>query len=244
LYRTGPQEKARTRVLDRLVKVLDAPLSKDSGTLSVLRRGFKDVNANFTMCEFKPGDNLNPAVLERYSKVRLRVMRQVHYSVANAKKSIDLVFFVNGIPVATVESKTTFTQSVHDAVEQYKRDRLPKDPATHKREPLLAFGARALVHFAVDDEEVWMSTHLQGAESFFLPFNKGDDGRAGNPVNPSGPKTAYFGKRPWRGTPGCTSSGSTCTCRSRGRLTRSAGMRPSESRCSSPDTTSSNWLRP
>jgi type I restriction enzyme, R subunit len=186
------QEKARARILDRLVKVLDAPLSKDAGTLSVLRRGFKDVNANFTMCEFKPGDNLNPAVLDRYSKVRLRVMRQVHYSVANAKKSIDLVFFVNGIPVATVELKTSFTQSVHDAVEQYKRDRLPKDPATRKREPLLAFGARALVHFAVDDEEVWMSTHLQGADSFFLPFNKGNDGHKGNPVNPSGPKTAYF----------------------------------------------------
>jgi len=179
------QAKARQGLLQRLAKSLDAELSHGGGALNVLRKGFKDGAAKFEMCQFKPAESLNPATMEKYAKVRLRVMRQVHYSTKN-QNSIDLVLFVNGIPVATLELKTDFTQNVEDAKIQYKKDRLPKG------EPLLSFGHRALVHFAVSNAEVWMTTKLEGESTFFLPFNKGDDGRSGNPINPDGSKTAYL----------------------------------------------------
>lgn len=182
------QDKARTSLMQRLAKSLDQPLSQGGGTLSVLRKGFKDGAAKFDMCQFKPADNLNASTLDRYSKVRLRVMRQVHYSAKN-RNSIDLVFFVNGLPVATIELKTDFTQNVEDAKTQYMKDREPKG------EPLLTFGHRALVHFAVSNEEVYMTTKLAGDATYFLPFNKGDDGRAGNPINPDGSKTSYLWER-------------------------------------------------
>uniref|UniRef100_A0A5Q5CFK3 Type III restriction enzyme, res subunit n=1 Tax=Mycobacterium sp. (strain JLS) TaxID=164757 RepID=A0A5Q5CFK3_MYCSJ len=117
--------------------------------------------------------------------MRLRVMRQVHYSTQNAN-SIDLVFFVNGIPVATAELKTDFTQNITDAVLQYKNHRLPKG------EPLLAFGSRAVVHFAVSNSEVQMTTKLASKDTFFLPFNRGNNHHAGNPPNPHGSPTAYL----------------------------------------------------
>lgn len=179
------QDKARSALMQRLAKTLDQPLSQGGGTLSVLRKGFKDGAAKFDMCQFKPADNLNATTLERYAKVRLRVMRQVHYSAKN-RNSLDLVFFVNGVPVATLELKTDFTQNVEDAKTQYKKDRDPKG------EPLLTFGHRALVHFAVSNEEVYMTTKLAGNSTYFLPFNKGNDGRAGNPINPEGSKTSYL----------------------------------------------------
>ncbi len=182
---SGAQDKARTALMQRLAKSLEQPLSQGGGTLSVLRKGFKDGAAKFDMCQFKPADSLNAKTLDRYGKVRLRVMRQVHYSTKN-RNSLDLVFFVNGIPVATLELKTDFTQNVEDAKTQYKKDRNPKG------EPLLTFGHRALVHFAVSNEEVYMSTKLAGDSTYFLPFNKGDDGRAGNPINLEGSKTAYL----------------------------------------------------
>lgn len=179
------QTRASKGLLQRLAKTLDAPLANGGGALAVLRKGFSDTPAKFEMCQFKPADSLNPVTLEKYSKVRLRVMRQVHYSTKN-QNSIDLVLFVNGIPVATLELKTDFTQSVEDAKVQYKKDRPPKG------EPLLSFGHRALVHFAVSNDEVYMTTKLEGDSTFFLPFNKGDDGRSGNPINPNGSKTAYL----------------------------------------------------
>ena len=105
----------------------------------------------------------------------------------SGNERIDLVLFLNGIPIATLELKTDFTQNVQDAVNQYKYDR----PA--KGEPLLEFKRRALVHFAVSTDEVYMTTKLAGANTFFLPFNKGrEDGSAGNPHNPSGYATAYL----------------------------------------------------
>ncbi len=177
--------KSKKGLLQRLAKSLDAPLSHGGGTLSVLRKGFKDTTAKFDMCQFKPAEQLNAVTLEKYRKVRLRVMRQVHYSTKN-QKSIDLVLFVNGIPVATIELKTDFTQSVEDAKVQYKQDRSPKG------EPLLSFGHRALVHFAVSNSEIYMTTKLEEDATHFLPFNRGDDGRAGNPINPEGSKTAYL----------------------------------------------------
>ena len=178
------QAKAREQLLDRLVKVLDLPLDAGGGTLNVLRLGFKKTPASFSLCQFRPNTTLNPAATARHEAVRLRVMRQVHYSVRNAN-SIDLVLFVNGLPVATVELKTDNVQSVGDAIAQYKQARDPNG------EPLLGFG-RCLVHFAVSNDEVWMTTRLQGKATHFLPFNRGDDGAAGNPVNPGGAATAYL----------------------------------------------------
>ena len=180
------QEKSKAALLQRLAKALSADLKADGGTLAVLRRGFSDFNANFAMCQFKPNSGLNATTAAKYQAVRLRVMRQVHYSKSSPKKSIDLVFFVNGIPVATAELKTDFTQSVEHAIEQYKKDRLPKG------EPLLGFATRALVHFAVSNTEVHMTTRLAGQDTVFLPFNRGNGHHAGNPPNPNGSATAYL----------------------------------------------------
>ncbi|CAH0311386.1 type I restriction endonuclease subunit R [Rhodococcoides fascians] len=181
----GSLQNSKRGVLNALVKALGADPKANGGTLSVLRRGFKDLNAQFSMCEFRPNTSRNATTAEKYKAVRLRVMRQVHYSTSN-NNSIDLVFFVNGIPIATAELKTDFTQNITDAVLQYKNNRLPKG------EPLLQFGSRALVHFAVSNSEVQMTTKLQGKDTYFLPFNKGNDGHAGNPANPDGSPTAYL----------------------------------------------------
>jgi type I restriction enzyme R subunit len=154
-------------LLDRLVKVLDT-----EGTLHALRKGFKATGAGstgFELVQFAPSHGFNEDIKERYAKNRLRVMRQVHYSTSN-RNSIDLVLFVNGIPVATIELKTDFTQGIDDAKNQYKTDRNPRDPQTKKVEPLLQFKRGALVHFAISTSEVWMSTKLSGMDTFFLPF--------------------------------------------------------------------------
>ena len=177
--------KAQRGVLNTLVKALGSDPKANRGTLSVLRRGFKDLNAQFQMCQFRPNTSLNETTQKRYDAVRLRVMRQVHYSTQNSN-SIDLVFLVNGIPVATAELKTDFTQNIADAVLQYKQHRHPKG------EPLLQFGSRALVHFAVSNSEVQMTTKLAGKDTVFLPFNRGNHGHAGNPPNPHGSPTAYL----------------------------------------------------
>jgi len=123
------------------------------------------------------------------------VMRQVHFSTAD-NRSVDLVFFVNGLPVATAELKTDFTQTVADAINQYRISRLPKDPTTGKAQPLFEFGARALVHFAMSNDEVWMTTRLMGEKTHFLPFNRGsENGGAGNPLNPNGSRASYLWER-------------------------------------------------
>jgi type I restriction enzyme R subunit len=187
---TSSKAFAEDAFLDRLLKLMD-----ERGALWVLRNPVKVVAAKFDLCQFKPSHGLNPELLERYAKVRLRVMRQVHYSVSN-QNSIDLVFFVNGIPVATAELKTDFTQSVENAKNQYRFDRLPKDAATKLDEPLLKFKRGALVHFAVSTDEVYMTTHLKGKTTFFLPFNLGCAGGKGNPPNlEGGYRTAYLWER-------------------------------------------------
>lgn len=199
LQETQPKEWAKVKalhngsseemLLKRLVEMLD-----QEGSLSVLRHGFKNVNARFEMCQFRPAQRMNPETLAKYDKVRVRVMRQVHYSLSN-QNCIDLVLFVNGIPVATVELKTDFTQSVQDAIHQYRYDRPVKDSVTRREEPLLAFKRRALVHFAVSTQEVWMTTRLAGKDTHFLPFNLGNDGGKGNPPNPNGYSTSYLWER-------------------------------------------------
>src|ERR1017187_1733787 len=181
---------AESSLLDRLLKLME-----EHGSLWVLRNTVKAVAAKFDLCQFKPSHGLNPETLAKYESNRLRVMRQGHYSTSN-QNSIDLVFFVNGIPVATAELKTDFTQSVEDAKNQYRFDRLPRDAKTTMEEPLLKFKRGALVHFAVSTDEVYMTTHLKGKNSFFLPFNLGHDGGKGNPPDlEHGYRTAYLWHR-------------------------------------------------
>lgn len=190
--RVESRERDREALLDRLVKSLDAPFEasggQQGGTLAVLRRGFTNVPHTFHMAQFKPADDLNPTTTDAYAQMRVRVMRQVHYSTKN-QNSIDLVLFVNGLPVATIELKTDFTQSVQNAITQYRQDRQPKG------EPLLGFGRRALVHFAVSNREVHMTTKLEGESTRFLHFNRGDNGRSGNPANAESSSTSYLWER-------------------------------------------------
>ncbi|SLJ83768.1 type I restriction endonuclease subunit R [Psychrobacter sp. DAB_AL43B] len=166
--------------------------SRTYGTLGVLRHGLKIRNARFSLCQFKPEHSLNPEIMARYEANICRVVPEVIYSPhASLKDStdgkvakrnrIDVVLFVNGIPVTTMELKSEFKQSVQNAITQYKKTRLPKDPDTKKPEPLLTFKRGALVHFAVSQYEVYMTTKLAGDSTYFLPFNKGTaDGGAGN----------------------------------------------------------------
>ncbi len=185
--------RAAETLLARLRDQLD-----QRGTLDVLRHGVEllGLRQPVKLAEFKPALAINPDILARYQANRLRVIRQVHYSLHN-ENSIDVVLFLNGVPVATAELKTDFTQSVADAVDQYKFDRVP-NPKGQAPEPLLSFPRGALVHFAVSNSEVQMTTHLEGAATEFLPFNRGDDGGAGNPVDPaSGHRTAYLWEQVW-----------------------------------------------
>ena len=168
------------------------------GTLDVLRNGIEllGLKQPLKLAEFKPALGINEDILARYAANRLRVVRQVHYSLHN-ENSIDLVLFLNGVPVATVELKTDFTQSIGDAIDQYRFDRLPH-PKGQAPEPLLSFPNGALVHFAVSNDEAHMVTKLAGPVTVFLPFNQGNDGAAGNPVNPqSGHRTAYLWEQVW-----------------------------------------------
>jgi len=126
--------------------------------------------------------------------VRCRVVRQVRYS-PHGEESIDLVLFVNGIPVSTLELKTDFTQPVENAKNQYRNDRLPKNPKNGHVEPLLTPIRGAVVHFAVSSDEVYMTTELAGDKTDFLPFNLGNDGAAGNPPNPRGYRVSYLWER-------------------------------------------------
>lgn len=167
------------------------------GTLDVLRHGIEMIGLRqkLPLAQFKPALAMNPEILARYAANRLRVARQVRYSLHN-ENCIDLVLFLNGIPVATVELKTDFTQSIDDAVDQYRFDRNPR-PKGQTAEPLLSFPSGAPVHFAVSNVEARMTTRLEGAMTRFLPFNKGDNGGAGNPPNPKGHRTAYLWEEVW-----------------------------------------------
>lgn len=184
---------APTVLADRLRKSLD-----DRGTLDVLRNGIEiaGVKSKIDMAQFKPAMGMNPAITARYQANRLRVVRQVRYSTSN-ENCLDLVLYLNGIPVSTVELKTDFTQSIDDAIDQYRFDRNPS-PKGGKSEPLLSFPNGALVHFAVSNAEVAMTTKLEGVNTRFLPFNKGDNGGKGNPLNDHGHRTDYLWKEVWQ----------------------------------------------
>ncbi len=151
-----------------------------NGVLDVLRKGFKDRGQKLSFAYFKPASKMNPDHENLYKENKFSVVRQLRYSKQN-ENSIDMVLFLNGIPIITMELKNSLTgQFVEEAIKQYKQDRDP-------REPLLQF-KKVLVHFAVGNEKVYMSTRLSGDKTRFLPFNKDTE----NPVNPNGHKTAYL----------------------------------------------------
>ena len=157
------------------------------GTIAVLRQRLRHGPHALDLFYGTPSPE-NERARDLYEQNRFSVTRQLRYSHDNSQLALDLCLFINGLPVATFELKNSLTkQTVEDAVEQYKRDRNP-------RERLFEFG-RCLVHFAVDDHEVRFCTHLQGKASWFLPFNRGWDDGAGNPPNPNGLKTDYLWKR-------------------------------------------------
>ena len=157
------------------------------GIIAVLRNGIKHGPHQVDLMYGTPSPG-NEKARVLYGQNRFSVTRQLRYSNDNAQLALDLCLFINGLPVATFELKNSLTkQTVDDAVEQYKRDRNP-------REKLFELG-RCLAHFAVDDHEVQFCTHLKGKASWFLPFNKGWNDGAGNPPNPNGLKTDYLWKQ-------------------------------------------------
>ena len=157
------------------------------GTIELLRNGVRHGPHHFDLFYGTPSPGNEKARI-RYKQNRFSVTRQLRYSNDQVQLALDLCLFINGLPVATFELKNSLTkQTVDDAVEQYKRDRNP-------RERLFELG-RCLVHFAVDDHEVQFCTHLNGKASWFLPFNRGWNDGAGNPTNPNGLKTDYLWKQ-------------------------------------------------
>ncbi|HCG8040050.1 TPA: type I restriction endonuclease subunit R [Vibrio parahaemolyticus] len=179
---------------DALLKSLERDL-KNKGTLWVLRNSVKDRGAKLRFCAFKPDHDLNPEAIAQYEHNILRVVPELVYSPNGYDGRIDLTLFVNGIPVATCELKSEFKQSIDNAKVQYMKDRQPKDPTTKKTEPLLTFKRGALVHFAVSQYNVAMTTRLAGRKTFFLPFDQGTaDGGKGNdiPENDAEYATSYL----------------------------------------------------
>ncbi len=180
--------KTAATVLDSLLKELEL-----KGTLHVLRHGFKCYGKTLRMAWFRPNTGMNPKAAENYASNRLTITRQIAFTSAlkgadgqNRRCVIDVTLAVNGIPVVTAELKNLLTrQRVADAIRQYRNDR-------DGRDLLFAFKKRALVHFAVDPDEAWMTTRLEGKETRFLPFNRGNDHGAGNPPVEGDWKTHYL----------------------------------------------------
>jgi type I restriction enzyme R subunit len=183
--RHGGEAAAETNFLKRLAKELE-----ERGTVDVLRHAVKDLGLEIRLAYFKPAHGLTPELVERYEANRLVLVRQLAYS-ADETKTLDLALLLNGILVATAELKNPLTgQTVEHAKRQYRHDR---DPAN------VTLARRAVVHFAVDPDEVAMTTKLAGASTQFLPFNRGSEELgAGNPLNPDGHKTAYLWEQVWQ----------------------------------------------
>src|SRR5213594_3295067 len=157
------------------------------GVIDVLRKGVDHGPVHFDLFYGTPSPG-NAKAKALHAENRFSVTRQLAYSMDETRRALDLCLFINGLPIATFELKNSLTkQTVEDAMEQYRRDRDP-------RELLFQFG-RCVVHLAVDDQEVRFCTQLKGKASWFLPFNKGWNDGAGNPPNPDGLKTDYLWKR-------------------------------------------------
>ena len=188
-------EATQTEELEKLQRTSDWKLKimerydrmvKKYGILRLLRKGLEVEDAHFTLLYQLPMASSSQAVRDNFEKNEFSVTRQVQYNQDNAREEIDMVIFVNGLAIATFELKNHWTGQnarVH-GIRQYMKDR-------DNRQPLLNFG-RAIVHFAVDTDEAYMCTKLEGDKSFFLPFNQGNNHGKGNPPNPFGHKTAYL----------------------------------------------------
>ena len=183
------KDQTAATIIDSLTKELAS-----KGTLGVLRHGFKCYGKELRLAWFQPNSGMNPESAARYAANRLTITRQLAFTSNVLKRPdgaprtciIDVVLSVNGLPVATVELKNPLTgQRAKDACKQYMTDR-------DGRDPLFRFKERALVHFAVDPDEAWMTTELKGAETLFLPFNRGHKFGAGNPPVEGNWKTHYL----------------------------------------------------
>ncbi len=175
----------RTSTASSSLTRLSAEIGK-RGVIDVLRKGVEHGPVHFDLFYGTPSPG-NAKAEALHAQNRFSITRQLAYSMDETRRALDLCLFINGLPIATFELKNSLTkQTVEDAVEQYRRDRDP-------RERLFEFG-RCVVHFAVDDSEVRMCTELKGKGSWFLPFNKGYNDGAGNPPNPHGLKTDYLWK--------------------------------------------------
>jgi type I restriction enzyme R subunit len=168
----------------KITSRIDKELNK-RGMIDVLRHGIKDYGVQLDLAYFKPATSMNEEMVELYNKNRISVTRQIHYSTKN-ENSVDLTIFINGLPVAVLELKNPFTgQTYEHAIAQFKKDR-------HPAAPLFRFKKRAIVFFAVDTDEAYMTTRLAGNKTVFLPFNKGNEGGKGNPPQENGFRTAYL----------------------------------------------------
>lgn len=180
----GDRDGAQRSFADRLAKQID-----ERGTVDVLRHGMVDRGVTLQLAYFRPAHGLTPALVERYDANRLTVTRQLPYEAAS-NKTLDLCLFVNGLPVATAELKNPITgQDIEHAKDQYRQDRDPRNTLLERR---------AVVHFAVDPEQVAMTTHLSGGTTRFLPFNRGRDHGAGNPANANGHRSSYLWEEVWQ----------------------------------------------
>lgn len=174
------------KVLHRLCKEIDL-----RGMLDVVRKGFTDYGVIFDVAYFRPATSLNPETEALYQQNILTVTRQVYYSTKN-KNSLDMLLSLNGLPIVSIELKNQFTgQTVDNAKRQYRYDR------DHK-ELLFRFKKRALVHFAADTDQAFMTTRLNGKKTYYLPFNQGHYNGKGNPPNPEGYRTAYLWEQVWQ----------------------------------------------
>lgn len=181
LEKLQKQPQYKLRIMQRLDRMI-----KKYGILRLLRKGLDVDDAHFTLLYVAPLASSSQSIKDNFESNEFSVTRQVRYSMTNPLQEIDMVIFINGLPLITIELKNAWTGQTakNQGINQYKYKR----DAT---QPLLQFG-RCVVHMAVDTDEVHMCTHLKGKDSYFLPFNKGFNHGAGNPVNPNGHKTAYL----------------------------------------------------
>ena len=169
----------------KIIQRLDRMIKK-YGILKLLRKGLDVDDAHFTLMYVAPLASSSKAIQKRFDSNEFSVTRQVAYSKTNPRQEIDMVLFINGLPLITMELKNQWTgqnAKVHGQ-KQYREDR-------DTTQPLLNF-ARCIVHFTIDTDEAYMTTKLDGKKTLFLPFNKGNNHGKGNPVNPNGHKTAYI----------------------------------------------------
>jgi len=166
-------ENAERKFFYRLVSEIDK-----KGTINILRNGFKDVGCNFKLFYPKPNNRKNPDLFDKFEKNIFSVINELEYEQKEDGKRLDLVIFINGLPIITIELKDTFSQGVEKAIKQYKEDRDPREPIFQ----------RCFVHFAMSDEKLYMATKLEGLKTRFLPFNRGLE----NPEIKNDYKTSYL----------------------------------------------------